>query len=150
MLGKIEGRRRRGWQRMRWLDSIIDSIDMSLSKIPEIVKDREAWHAAVHGVSKSRTWLSDETTTKKDESWRMKVDYYRLHQVVNSVAGAVQMWFHCRNKLRHPLVPGMQVSSGKSFLFFLFVNKGPQHWLFSAGKIRKTSALSYLKDMSTV
>ena len=54
MLGKIEGRRRRGWQRMRWLDSIIISIDMNLSKPQEIVKDREAWHAAVHGITKSQ------------------------------------------------------------------------------------------------
>ena len=84
MLEKIEGRRRRGWQRVRWLDGTTDSVDMSLNKLQEIVKDREAWHTAVHGVSKSQTGLSEWTTDSKS-------DYSSCHSGPPSRRGGPQM-----------------------------------------------------------
>ena len=78
MLGKIEGWRRRGWQRMRWLDGITDSMKMSLSKLWELAVDWEAWRSAVHGVVKSRTWLSDWT----ELNWSTNISH--LHFLLSS------------------------------------------------------------------
>ena len=83
MLGKIEGRRRRGWQRMRWLDGITDSVDTGLGKLWELVMDREAWHAVIHGVTKRWTRLSDWTELNWTECNVMYLLYPNSNFLIN-------------------------------------------------------------------
>ena len=109
MLGKIEGRRRRGWQRMRWLDGITDSTDMGLGRFLQLVMDREAWLAVVHGVRKSQTWLSDWTESENKNShgrmlWELSfITSYQTKVYMTRVSHRRNCWYRTQMSSFSPL-----------------------------------------------